>query len=49
MPLLPDTNVFAKLEKIGQKILKLEHRNEALTDRRMDAGRMDTQSSEGII
>ena len=31
------------LKKIGQKVLKLEHGNEALTDRRMD-----TQSSEGI-
>ena len=24
------------LKKIGQMVLKLEHRNEALTDRRMD-------------
>ena len=35
------------LKKIGQKVLKLEPGNEALTDRRMD-GRTDTQSSEGI-
>ena len=31
------------LKKIGQEVLKLEHGNEALMDRRMD-----TQSSEGI-
>ena len=39
------------LKKIGQKVLKLEHGNEALKDRRMDGqtdGQMDTQSSEGI-
>ena len=35
------------LKKTGQKVLKLEHGNEALTDRRMD-GQTDTQSSEGI-
>ena len=32
-----------RLKKIGQKVLKLEHRNKALMD-----GRTDTQSSEGI-
>ena len=44
------------LKKIGQKVLKLEHGNEALTDGqtsertdgRTDDGRTDTQSSEGI-
>ena len=40
------------LKKIGQKVLKLEHGNEALTDRqidrRTDGRRTDTQSSEGI-
>ena len=39
------------LKKIGQKVLKLEHGNEALTDRQTDRrmdGRTDTQSSEGI-
>ena len=35
------------LKKIGQKVLKLEHGNEALMYRRTD-GRMYTQSSEGI-
>ena len=30
--LLPDTNVYAKFEKIGQKVLELEHGNEALMD-----------------
>ena len=34
------------LKKTDQKVL--EHGNEALTDRRKDAGRTDTQSSEGI-
>ena len=36
------------LKKIGQKVLKLEHGNEVLMDRRTDDGRTDTQSSEGI-
>ena len=40
------------LKKIGQKVLKLEHGNEALMDRRTDGrttdGRTDTQSSEDI-
>ena len=40
------------LKKIGQKVLKLEHGNEALMDRQTDGqttdGRTDTQSSEGI-
>ena len=40
------------LKKIGQMVLKLEHGNEALTDKqtdgRTDDGWMDTQSSEGI-
>ena len=36
------------LKKIGQKVLKLEHGNEALTDVRTDGQRTDTQSSEGI-
>ena len=31
-PLLPDINVHAKFEEIGQKLLKLESGNEALTD-----------------
>ena len=35
------------LKKIGQKVLKLEHGNEALTDRRMDDGRTDTQKFGG--
>ena len=50
--LLPETNVYAKFEEIGQKVLKLEHGNEALTDRRMNGwqtdGHADTQSLEGI-
>ena len=40
------------LKKIGKKVLKLEHGNEALMDRRrdgrMDDGWMGTQSSDGI-
>ena len=30
-PLLPDINVHAKLKKIGQKLLKLESRNDIFT------------------
>ena len=40
------------LKKIGQKVLKLEHGNEVLMDRRMDGrttdGQTDTQSLEFI-
>ena len=36
------------LKKIGQKLLKLEHGNKALMDRRTLAGQTDTQSSESI-
>ena len=35
------------LKTIGQKVLKLEYGNEALSDRQTD-GRMDTQSLEGM-
>ena len=36
IPILPETNVHAKLEKIGQKVLKIEHGNKALTDGQTD-------------
>ena len=35
------------LKKIGQKVLKLEHRNEVLTDRQTDDGRTDRHSKFG--
>ena len=52
----PISMSMQSLKKIGQKVLKLEHGNEALTDRRTDGrtdrrtddGRTDTQNSEGI-
>ena len=36
------------LKKIGQKLLKLEHGNEALTDRRTNARRTDGYSKFGV-
>ena len=35
------------LKKMGQKVLNLEHGNEAVTDRRMDGRRMDRHSKFG--
>ena len=40
----PISMYMQSLKKIGQKVLKLEHGNEALTDIRTNDGRTDTQS-----